>query len=98
MLLSLHCESRAGAQARAARSRAGRHLVVDSTACKGSCEDSDFAATYLQKFRLGYVHAHDGEVFLVNPKRDFWLNGQEGPGFYRQLGGENEKLEPGRTN
>ena len=28
--------------------------------------------------------------------RDFWLNGQEGPGFYRQLGGENEKLEPGR--
>ena len=67
-----------------------------STRClAGRCEDSDFAATYLDKFRLGYVHAHDGEVFLVNPRRDFWLNGQEGPGFYRQLGGENEKLEPG---
>ncbi len=71
---------------------------VSSRCLAGHCEDSDFAAIYLDKFRLGYVHAHDGEVFLVNPRRDLWLNGQEGPGFYRQLGGENEKLEPGRTN
>jgi membrane-associated protease RseP (regulator of RpoE activity) len=72
--------------------------AVSSDCLQGRCEDSDFAATYLQKYRLGYVHAHDGEVFLVDPKRDFWLNGQDGPGFYRQLGGENEKLMPGRTN
>src|SRR3984957_4476772 len=72
--------------------------AVSSDCLQGRCQDSDFAATYLQKYRLGYVHAHDGEVFLVDPKRDFWLNGQEGPGFYRQLGGENEKLMPGRTN
>jgi hypothetical protein len=72
--------------------------AVSSNCLQGQCEDSDFAATYLQKYRLGYVHAEDGEVFLVDPKRDFWLDGQEGPGFYRQLGGENEKLMPGRTN
>src|SRR5215469_6119426 len=72
--------------------------AVSSNCLQGRCEDSDFAATYLKKYRLGYVHAHDGEVFLVDPKRDFWLNGQEGPGFYRQVGGENEKLMPGRTN
>jgi PDZ domain len=72
--------------------------AVSSDCLQGKCQDSDFAATYLQKYRLGYVHAHDGEVFLVDPKRDYWLNGQEGPGFYRQLGGENEKLMPGRTN
>jgi hypothetical protein len=71
---------------------------VSSNCLQGRCEDSDFAATYLQKYRLGYVHAHDGDVFLIDPKRDFWLNGQDGPGFYRQLGGENEKLMPGRTN
>ena len=71
---------------------------VSSRCLAGRCEDSDFAATYLDKFRLGYVHAHDGEVFLVNPRRDFWQNGPEGPGFYHQIGGENEKLEPGRTN
>ncbi len=65
---------------------------------EGRCQDSDFAAVYLHKYRLGYVHAQDGEVFLVDPKRDFWLDGQEGPGFYRQIGGENEKLMPGRTN
>ena len=68
---------------------------MSSDCLQGECQDSDFAATYLQKYRLGYVHAHDGEVFLVDPKSDFWLNGQEGPGFYRQLGGENEKLDAG---
>lgn len=72
--------------------------AISSNCLQGRCEDSDFAGTYLQKYRLGYVHGHDGEVFLVDPKKDFWLNGQEGPGFYRQLGGEDEKLMPGRTN
>ena len=71
---------------------------VSSRCLEGRCEDSDFAAAYLDKFRLGYVHDHNGDVFLVNPRRDLWVNGQEGPGFYRQLGGLNEKLEPGRTN
>ncbi|HUO01811.1 MAG TPA: PDZ domain-containing protein [Rhizomicrobium sp.] len=72
--------------------------AMSSDCLQGRCQDSDFAATYLQKYNLGYVHAHDGEVFLVDPKKDSWLSGQEGPGFYRQLGGENEKLMPGRTN
>ena len=70
-----------------------------STAClEGKCEDSDFAAGHLALLQLGYVHNAKGEMFLVNPKHDFWQNGAEGPGFYRQVSGENEKLEPGRIN
>jgi hypothetical protein len=96
-LLSLQCKSGLAPKA-APRDPSLVATAVSSSCLEGRCEDSDFAATYLGKYRLGYVHAHDGEVFLVDPKRDFWLNGQDGPGFYRQLGGENEKLMPGRTN
>jgi hypothetical protein len=97
VLLSLRCESKLAPLPRP-RDPGLAATALSSRCLAGQCEDSDFAATYLDKFRLGYVHAHDGEVFLVNPRRDFWLNGQEGPGFYRQLGGENEKMERGRTN
>jgi hypothetical protein len=79
----------------------GRRLAATAVSVKclkGACEDSDFAAAYLARLRLGYVHAHDGEVFLIDPRRDFWQDGQDGPGFYRQLGGEDERLLPGRTN
>lgn len=70
-----------------------------SLAClKGACDESDYAATYLGVLRKGYVHNLKGEMFLVNPRRDFWQSGAEGPGFYRQTGGENEKLLPGRIN
>jgi hypothetical protein len=65
---------------------------------KGACEETDFAATYLTVLRKGYVHNLKGEMFLVNPRRDFWQSGAEGPGFYRQTGGENERLYPGRIN
>jgi hypothetical protein len=65
---------------------------------KGACDESDYAATYLGVLRKGYVHNLKGEMFLVNPRRDFWQSGAEGPGFYRQTGGENEKLLPGRIN
>lgn len=65
---------------------------------KGACDESDFAATYLTVLRKGYVHNLKGEMFLVNPRRDFWQSGAEGPGFYRQTGGENERLYPGRIN
>ena len=67
-------------------------------ASRAQCGESDFAATYLTVLRLGYVHNLKGEMFLVRPQRDFWQNGAEGPGFYHQIGGENEKLEPGRIN
>ena len=97
VLLSLRCGSELAPSPRS-RDSALAATSLSTRCLAGRCEDSDFAATYLDKFRLGYVHAHDGEVFLVNPRRDFWLSGQEGPGFYRQLGGQNEKLEPGRTN
>lgn len=96
-MLSLQCKSDLAPKP-APRDPGLVSTAISTNCLQGRCQDSDFAATYLRKYRLGYVHAHDGEVFLVDPKRDLWLNGQEGPGFYRQLGGENEKLMPGRTN
>ncbi len=71
---------------------------VSLTCLKGACDESDYAATYLRVLRKGYVHNLKGEMFLVNPRRDFWQSGAQGPGFYRQIGGENEKLLPGRIN
>lgn len=65
---------------------------------KGQCSETDFAATYLTVLRLGYVHNLKGDMFLLRPGRDFWQSGAEGPGFYHQIGGENEKLLPGRIN
>lgn len=73
--------------------------VSVSTACiKNQCREGDFAAQYMKVLRLGYVHGPDGAMWLIKPKTDFWANGAEGPGYYHQIGGENEKLEPGRTN
>ncbi len=71
---------------------------VSLNCLNGQCSESDFAATYLTVLRKGYVHNLKGEMFLVNPRRDFWQSGAQGPGFYRQIGGENEKLLPGRIN
>ena len=65
---------------------------------QGQCAESDFAGSYLTVLRLGYVHNIKGDMFLVHPRRDYWQNGAEGPGFYHQIGGENEKLLPGRIN
>lgn len=70
-----------------------------STRCQaGSCADGDFAGAYMNVLRLGFVHDADGDNYLINPRRDFWQNGAEGAGYYHQIGGANEKLEPGRTN
>ncbi len=77
------------------------HLTDTSVSLRcqqGACDESDFAASYLKVLRLGYVHNLKGDMFLVHPRKDFWLNGAEGPGYYHQVGGENEKLMPGRIN
>jgi hypothetical protein len=70
-----------------------------STRCiQGACSEGDFAASYLTVLRFGYVHNDKNRMFLVHPRTDFWQDGPQGPGFYHQIGGENEKLEPGRIN
>jgi len=71
---------------------------VSDDCIHGKCGEGDFAAQYLKVLRLGYAHGPDGTVWLIKPKTDFWQNGAEGPGYYHQIGGQNEKLEPGRTN
>jgi hypothetical protein len=69
--------------------------TVFSIHCAAPAMDQDFAAAILARFRLGYAHDAIGNVFLVNPRRDLWAIGPEGPGFYRQTGGAIEKLKPG---
>jgi hypothetical protein len=71
---------------------------VSAQCLAGKCQASDFAAAYLKTLQVGYVHDAEGLNYLINPKRDLWLNGAKGPGYYHQVSGQNEKLEPGRTN
>jgi hypothetical protein len=90
---SMNCTS-----ASAPRNAALALTSVSAQCLGGKCQDSDFAAAYLNTLRLGYVHDRKWHTYLINPKRDYWANGAEGPGYYHQVSGENEKLEPGRTN
>jgi hypothetical protein len=97
VVFSLHCLN---ADAPAVRPRAPALAATSvSTRCiQDACSESDFAAQYMNVLRLGYVHGPGGSNYLIKPKTDFWQNGAEGPGYYHQVGGTNEKLEPGRTN
>ena len=71
---------------------------VSAQCLGGKCQDSDLAASHMATLKLGYVHDAGNRTYLILPKRDYWIGGAQGPGFYHQVGGENEKLEPGRTN
>jgi len=95
--LSLHCQS-PGAPAALPPDPQLPATSVSTRCLDGACSEGDFAGAALAALRTGYVHNLSGEMFLVNPRRDFWQDGAEGPGFYHQIGGENEKLEPGRIN
>ena len=95
--LSIRCAS-PGAPRDVPRDPALLATRISTRCIQGQCAETDLAATYLTVLRLGFVHNLKGEMFLVRPQRDYWQNGAEGPGFYHQIGGENEKLEPGRIN
>ncbi len=97
VVLSMRCAS-PGAPALLPRDPALLATRISTRCIQGACSEGDFAATYLTVLRLGYVHNAQNEMFLVHPRGDFWQDGPEGPGFYHQIGGENEKLEPGRMN
>ena len=74
------------------------HMTAVSEKClKGVCDEGDLAGLNILDFRMGYVHSAEGENFLINP-RVIWQTGPYGPGIYRQMGGDVEKMEPGRTN
>jgi len=95
--LSMRCAS-PGAPKDVPRDPALLATRISTRCIQGQCSETDLAATYLTVLRFGYVHNLKGEMFLVRPQRDYWQNGAEGPGFYHQIGGENEKLLPGRIN
>jgi len=95
--LSLRCESPGAPQA-VARQRGMPATSISVRCIAGKCEEGDFAGNYLAVLRKGYVHDGKDSVYLVNPRRDLWQNGAKGPGYYHQVKGDNEKLEPGRTN
>jgi len=95
--LSMRCAS-PGAPAPLPRDPQLPDTAIALRCLQGECGETDFAATYLTVLRFGYVHNIKGDMFLVRPRRDYWQSGAEGPGFYHQIGGENEKLLPGRIN
>lgn len=95
--LSMRCAS-PGAPALLPRDASLLATRISTRCIHGQCGEGDFAATYLTVLRLGYVHNDKNQMFLVHPHGDFWQDGPEGPGFYHQIGGENEKLLPGRIN
>ncbi len=94
---SIHCKA-ADAPALAPRDPSMIPTAVSARCNQGECSETDFAAQYMKTLRLGFVHDRAGRTWMIKPRSDFWVNGAEGPGYYRQLSGENEKLEPGRTN
>jgi hypothetical protein len=71
---------------------------VSERCIKNDCDETDFAGAYNAEMHTGYVHAANADNFLIDPRRDIWATGPNGPGTYRQVGGTLEKLEPGRTN
>lgn len=95
--LSIRCAA-PGAPALAPRDKGLLATRISTRCIQGECGETDMAATYLTTLRLGYVHNARNEMFLVKPRRDYWQNGADGPGFYHQTGGENERLYPGRIN
>ena len=95
--LSMRCAS-PGAPKEIPRDPSLLATRISMKCIQGACGETDFAAQYLTVLHLGYVHNAKGEMFLVHPHRDFWQDGAQGPGFYHQIGGENEKLFPGRIN
>jgi hypothetical protein len=95
--LSMRCAS-PGATSLVPRDPALLATRISTRCIQGQCSEGDFAATYLTVLRFGYVHNDKNQMFLVHPRTDFWQDGPQGPGFYHQIGGENEKLEPGRIN
>ena len=95
--LSMRCAS-PGAPKETSRDPSLLATRISMKCIQGACGETDFAAQYLTVLHLGYVHNIKGEMFLVHPVRDFWQDGAQGPGFYHQIGGENEKLYPGRIN
>ena len=97
VLLSMRCAS-PGAPALAPRDASLLATRISTRCIQGQCSEGDLAASYLTVLRLGYVHNDKNQVFLVHPRTDFWQDGPQGAGFYHQIGGENEKLEPGRIN
>jgi hypothetical protein len=93
--LSIRCNAPA---VDAASVDAARFATAVSEKClKGNCDEGDLAGLYNSELRMGYVHSAGGENFLINP-RVSWQTGPAGAGYYRQLGGDVEKMAPGRTN
>lgn len=97
VVLSMRCAS-PGAPALVSRDASLLATRISTRCIQGQCGEVDLAASYLTVLRLGYVHNDKNQMFLVHPRTDFWQDGPQGAGFYHQIGGENEKLEPGRIN
>lgn len=95
VVLSMRC---AGVKGGLPRDATIPKTAVSEKCLQGACDEGDLAGAYNDHLHTGYVHADDGENFLIDPRKDIWAMGPNGSGTYRQIGGSVELLEPGRTN
>jgi len=65
----------------------------------GSSEERTVESGYNVQLGMEYVHDPDtGENYWVNPSQDYDENGNDGPGYYKQVGFDIKKLSEGRSD
>ena len=77
--------------------RGSSHGAGTSARCSsgGSCDDSDLAGTYNAQLGTGWAHDSLGRNYNVDVTSDWNDNGPDGPGYYANVGGTQEKLQGG---
>jgi len=62
-------------------------------------DEGDDLSTYNRQLGTEYAHSpRTGENFLMTHATDWLESGPEGPGYYRIVGNDHEKLVPGRSD
>ena len=77
--------------------RGSSHGAGTSAKCSGGggCDDSDLAGTYNVQLGTGWAHDSLGRNYNVDVTTDWNDNGPDGPGYYANVGGTQEKLQGG---
>jgi hypothetical protein len=72
------------------------HGTGTTGACReGHCDDVDLAGSYNAQFGIGWAHDSNGQNYNVDVMGDFSESGPDGPGYYAEIDGEPQRLEPG---
>jgi len=72
------------------------HGTGTSAICRnGNCDDADLAGAYSAQFGTGWVHDSAGRNYIVNVTDDYSDVGPDGPGYYADVDGTRQYLDPG---